>query len=96
MRVRFSRPAEADLEAIGDYIALDDPAAAAALVFRLRDTSLSLHESPRRYPEIDHHGRDEIRKVSRGHYIIFYRIKPGEVEIIRIVHGATDWAQLFA
>lgn len=95
MKVRFSRPAEADLEAIGDHIALDDPASADRFIGELREAALSLCEYPRRFPLIEHGGRREIRKLVRGNYLIFYRIASAEVEVVRVAHGATDWVRLF-
>jgi toxin ParE1/3/4 len=41
-------------------------------------------------------GPHEIRKRGHGRYLIFYRVLEKEVEILRIVHGARDWAALFA
>jgi toxin ParE1/3/4 len=47
-RVVFARSAENDLDSIDDYIARDNPEAAAAFVYRIRDTCLQLSEFPHR------------------------------------------------
>ena len=37
-----------------------------------------------------------LRKLSHDGYAIFYAILADRIEVIRIVHGARDWAALFA
>ena len=46
MRVRFTRRATAQLGAIFDYIARDNPAAAAAVVARIEERATRLSDSP--------------------------------------------------
>jgi plasmid stabilization system protein ParE len=48
--VRLAGEAEADLEAIGDRIAQDDPARAASFVRELRKRCLGLGRFPKRFP----------------------------------------------
>ncbi|MGZ8308155.1 MAG: type II toxin-antitoxin system RelE/ParE family toxin [Allosphingosinicella sp.] len=36
----------------------------------------------------------EVRKRIHDRYVILYRLLDKEVEILRVVHGARDWAAL--
>jgi plasmid stabilization system protein ParE len=49
--VRISRQASTDLEEIGDWIALDNPAHANSFVNELLERALSLDRHPRRFPQ---------------------------------------------
>jgi toxin ParE1/3/4 len=85
MRVRFTRPAQADLEAIYAYISKDNPSAAARLVTRLVDRALALAQTPYEGREIDEpNGRVII--IPRYRYFIFYAIEGDEVHITHIRH----------
>ncbi len=79
--------AAADLEEIGDYIALDNPAAAMRTIERLEEISILLRDNPRVGAM-----RDDIAKGMRsfpvGSYLILFRSLDDGVEIVRYVHGA--------
>ena len=89
MRVRFTRRATAQLGAIFDYIARDNPAAAAAVVARIEERATRLSDFP-------HSGRPSgepgIRVViaTPYPYLIYYHVNAqrSEVQIIRVLHGA--------
>lgn len=79
--------ATADLEEIGEYIALDDPVAAERWVELLLATAQRAGELPfsgRRVPEL---GRDDIREVLRRSYRIIYRILDDRVEVLTVFEG---------
>ena len=85
MRVRFTRPAQADLEAIYAYVSKENPAAAARLVTRLIDRVLTLARTPYEGREIDEpNGRVII--IPRDRYFIFYAIEGDEIHITHIRH----------
>jgi len=94
MIVRISSLAGADLEEIGDWIAPDNPIRAASFVDQLVDRCLGLAQNPRQFPAIRRPGGNGIRKLSWRGYLIFYRVREAEVEIVRIVHGSRDWVTL--
>jgi toxin ParE1/3/4 len=85
----LSRLAEADLEQIGDYIALDNPTAAEAFITGIVESCELLAASPKM-------GRDrsDLRANARSfpvdHYIVFYQTVPGGIEVIPGLHGARD------
>ena len=74
MKVRFAASAEADLEAIGDWIAADNPNRALTFVLELRDRCLSLADRPRRFPVARRIGDRAFRKLSHRDYLIFYLV----------------------
>ncbi len=95
MKVKFSKPADSDLEAIGDWIARDDPERADTFIEELSERCLSLADHPRRFPAVESAPAVEIRKLTHSDYLIFYRIDPTEISILRVIHGSRDWAVLF-
>jgi toxin ParE1/3/4 len=93
-RCVFSRLAEADLEAIGDYIANDNPRRALSFVRELRDRCRAIVGHPRAAPLRPELGRG-VRMVVFGDYLIFYRHSRGRVIIERVLHGARQIQSLF-
>jgi toxin ParE1/3/4 len=93
-RCVFSRLAEADLEAIGDYIANDNPTRALSFVRELRNRCRAIVQFPRAAPLRPELGRD-LRMVVFRDYVIFYRHSREKVIIERVLHGARDIQGLF-
>lgn len=94
MRVVFTDTAEADLEAIGDHVALSNPMRAVSFVRELRQACLGLSAMSRRYPLLPRHRSAGIRRRVHGNYLIFYRIVAEAVEIVHVLHGAMDYERL--
>ena len=86
----FTDQAEADLEAIGDYIALDSPFRALTLIQELRRDCVELRTLPERYPLFERHRSLGIRRRVHGNYLTFYRVGTETVEILHILHGAME------
>jgi len=89
--VNWTAEAERWLRDIYDYIAEDDPAAAARVVESLYQRAELLG----RFPEMGHrYGSDPaspIRILLYGHYRIAYLLKnDGSVDILGVFHGALD------
>ncbi len=90
MRLEWSRFAQADREAIFDYIEADNPQAAIRVDDRIRMQVKSLL----RFPESGRAGRvDGTRElvIDRTPYIVAYRIAGRVVRILRVLHGAEKW-----
>ena len=85
-RLTFSEAAEADLDDIRSYIALDKPQAAARMRTRLADACETLLD----FPEVGRkRTRSSLRElVTVRPYVIIYSVRPDEVSIERILHGA--------
>lgn len=89
MKIYLSEDADSDLLNIHCYIAERNPAAAVSLAHEFEEKLASLS----RFPAI---GRDRsnllkgIRSVAAGNYVIFYRIEPERVTIMRVLDGRRD------
>lgn len=98
MLVRLLPDAEADLEAIGDYIARDNPMRAMTFIAELRDKCSSLADTPQGFPLVPRYEHYGVRHRVHGRYQIFYRPVGDPVvriDILHIIHGARDYASLF-
>jgi plasmid stabilization system protein ParE len=91
MIVVISLAAEADLEAIGDWIAQDSPQRALSFVQELRERCATLAELPRAFPLVPRYEHLGIRRRVYRSYLIFYRIEEQTVQIVRVLHGARDY-----
>ena len=90
MIVELTAAAEADLEAIGDYIAQDNPFRALSFVRELSRSCLELADMPEAWPIVpryEHHG---VRRRVHGRYLIFYRVAEGRITILHVLNGAMD------
>lgn len=90
MRIVWRRRALDDLRALHDYVAKDDPRAAQR-VGRAITTAVA------RLANLPHMGRpgriSGTREliVSRTLYVIPYRVKGDEAQILRVYHAARRW-----
>jgi plasmid stabilization system protein ParE len=94
MRITWSEPAIANLEAIHDYISRDAPGRADSFVQRLIAAAEPLQDHPRMgrvVPEGD--GRQ--REILFDPYRIIYRVQSDGIYIVTVVHGARDLAALW-
>lgn len=91
MRLRWSRPAEQDLDEIAEFIGQDSPAAAARVVLEVIDqTELNLA----RNVGIGRAGRVlGTRELIIGNlpYIVAYRVRDGIIEVLRVLHTSRRW-----
>ncbi|HEY4167902.1 MAG TPA: type II toxin-antitoxin system RelE/ParE family toxin [Reyranella sp.] len=94
MKVVFSRNADRDLEGIGDWIAEDNPERAVSFVIELREACRTIGASPRGHPLVDGSRDATLRRKVYGNYLIFHDVGPNAVEILHILHGARDYAQI--
>lgn len=86
--------AEADLVAIGDYIAADNPGRAVTFIDELLDSCLGLADMPRGFPLVPRYERHGIRRRNHDRYAIFYRIEGELIQVLHIAHGAQDYARI--
>ncbi|RXH12339.1 type II toxin-antitoxin system RelE/ParE family toxin [Bradyrhizobium guangzhouense] len=85
MRVRFTRPARADLIQIQDYVSRYDPKAASRVIARLMEISWSLEHLPEQGRQTDEPGT-LLLVVPQLRYFIFYRIVENEVQVLHVRH----------
>ena len=95
MTYRISRRADADIAALCDQIAQDNPDAADRLDERLHHSIELLAQ----FPGMGHTRPDVRDKRYRfwtvGHCVIAYRVEGNELIVVRVVHGARDFRKLF-
>lgn len=90
--IRRLPAAIADLDAIWDYIAQDNPDAADQTVARIFSATRRLADFPSsgtRRPDI----HPTAQSIPVGAYLILYRLQDEAVEIVRVLHGARDLNQ---
>ena len=90
MRVYWTETAQQHLDGIYAYIAQDSPEYALRMVDRLTRRSQQIADIPlsgRRVPE---YNMDQIREVIEQPYRIIYHIKPDQIDVVAVLHGARN------
>jgi plasmid stabilization system protein ParE len=87
MRLRWTPAAADDLESISDYLALHLPSFAQSTILEIYQIILTLRSAPYRgRPGREEGTREQV--LPRLPYIVVYRVKDNDVEILHIYHGA--------
>lgn len=90
VEVNWTSEAQRWLEDIFEYIAADNPSAAAGVIAGIYERSQVLAE----FPEIGYRYQSssrEVRILLYGHYRIAYLVKDdGSIDILGVFHGALD------
>ena len=90
MKLRWTPLAAGQLESAHDYVARDDPSAADDSVERI----LSAVEALEQHPHIGRKGRVARTRelvVTGTPFLVAYRVKADQVEILAVLHGARRW-----
>ena len=90
MNVHWTETAEEHLDAIYAYIAQDSEEYALNMIDRLTRCSQQISNYPlsgRCVPEYD---LDQVREVVEGSYRVIYHIKPDQIDIVAVIHGAMN------
>ena len=93
MKVHWTQTAQQHLASIYEYISCDSAEYALRTVDRLTRRSQQIATAPlsgRRVPEYD---MGQIREVIEGSYRIIYHVKPDQVDVIAVIHGARNILQ---
>lgn len=94
MRLHFTPQAEIDLEEIGDYIALDNPARAVTFIQEVRQHCEQIADGPMRYPARPELGAT-VRVCGHGNYLIVFEPYGGGAVVLRVLHGARNLPGIF-
>ncbi len=89
MNLLISSDARADLLAIGDFIARDNPDGALEFTDDLLDRCMKLAEQPRAYRLRSEWG-GSVRAGRHGAYMILFELDGDELVILRVIHGKRD------
>jgi toxin ParE1/3/4 len=94
-RYELSDRARDDLTDIFEYIAADNEHSALRTVMQFLDLCARLQE----FPKLGR-SRDELQdglcSFPQGNFIVFYRIRAGQVIVLRVLHAARDLNDLFS
>ncbi|MCD4719194.1 MAG: type II toxin-antitoxin system RelE/ParE family toxin [Desulfobacula sp.] len=88
MKVLWTENAIDHLANIYEYIAFNSPTYARHMIDRItrRTEQIAEHNlSGRKVPEYD---AEDIRELIEKPYRIIYRIKPDQIDVIAVIHGA--------
>jgi toxin ParE1/3/4 len=94
MEIIWRASALNDLEAIREFIAQDNPHAAARVLTAIRDAV----ERLARHPGLGRAGRVEGTReliISDAPYIVAYRAAENQVRILAIIHTSRQWPRRF-
>ena len=94
MTLRWTRLAASHLEAVFDYLVLDNADAAGAAVDRI----LSAIEVLEHHHEMGRSGRVPRTRelvITGTPFIVAYRVRKDRVEILAVLHGARRWPERF-
>ncbi len=96
--IEYSEDSKQDLIEIRRYIKynLQEPNIAKKLTDKIRKEIRKLSDNPEMYSIIDDEliNKLKIRRIIIDNYIVFYRVKDGSVEIVRIMYGKRNWMKL--
>jgi addiction module RelE/StbE family toxin len=90
MKVYWTDTALRHLDAIYGYIARDSPAYAKRMVDRLTGRSKQISEFPLSGRIVPEYQMNQIREVIEGPYRIIYYIKPDQIDVLAVIHGAQN------
>ena len=94
MKIVWTQPARQDLRDIFTYIAEDNPKAARTLLNEIKERAVLLQDNPL----IGRLGRiEETRELvlTGTHFILPYRVKDQQIQILAVLHGAKQWPESF-
>ena len=81
-----SAAALADFDDIYDFIAKHNRRAAAKILGNLDAAIQRLADQPH-MGRVFRYGRHRLRLLRHGDYLVFYRERPGVIELVRVLHG---------
>jgi len=87
-RVRWTKQALADVEAIGNFIARDAPSVAQLLVDHVFEAVKRIEIFPRSGRIVPEIGQEDIREILFGSYRIVHMISGEEVSILTVFHAS--------
>ncbi|RLQ23285.1 type II toxin-antitoxin system RelE/ParE family toxin [Seongchinamella sediminis] len=94
MRIVWTEPAAWALESIQDHIARDNRRAAWEVAQRVRKAVNQLQEHPRMGRSGRVRGTMEL-VIPGLPYVVPYRLKDGDIQILSVFHEARKWPEQF-
>jgi len=88
VKVHWTDTARDHLQAIHAYIARNSPQYALHVVDRLTRRSQQIADFPLSGRGVAEFGVPQIRQVLEGPFRIIYYIKPDQIDVLAVIHGA--------
>ena len=88
MKVLFTENAIEHLVNIYEYISLNSPTYARRMVDKITRRSEQIADHPFSGRIVPEYKADDIRELIEKPYRIIYRIKPDQIDILAVMHGA--------
>ena len=92
-QIRWAGEARQDIERIRDFYLDDDTSNFATIAAAIVSAAHFTSERPKAGPRVNAYGHRKW-PVKRFPYLILYRVAKTHIRIVRVVHGASDWASL--
>ncbi|WP_020565887.1 type II toxin-antitoxin system RelE/ParE family toxin [Methylosarcina fibrata] len=94
MKIVWTEPARQDLRQIFIYIAKDSPKSAAKVLSLIKERTVLLQDNPLlgRMGRVD--GTREL-VITGSPYILPYRLKENQIQILAVFHSARRWPEHF-
>jgi toxin ParE1/3/4 len=93
MKVSYSYDAQEDLLEIHKWIHKDNPKRANSFIDELEVVCTELGDTPLAYPVVFNENENQIRRRAWTSYLIFYRVEPKVLVILRVGHAAQNWSK---
>jgi plasmid stabilization system protein ParE len=91
MKLVIVDEARGDLARIADWIARRNPRRAVTFIDEIESHCQRISLAPFAHPLLPGHEDGGLRRAVHGNYLIFYRVDPGQVVVIHVLHGARDY-----
>ncbi len=88
MKLNWTEAARAHLAAIHAYISHDSARYADAMVDRITRRVEQCRDWPMAGARVPEYDSDDVREVLEHPYRIIYRVRPSQVDVVAVIHGA--------
>ncbi|NQU35167.1 MAG: type II toxin-antitoxin system RelE/ParE family toxin [Bacteroidetes bacterium] len=90
MKVHWTKTAEDQLDAIYSYIAQNSDTYALITIDKITKRSQQIGDFPLSGRSVPEYNTQQIREVFSGLYRVIYYIKPDQIDVLAVIHGAMD------
>ena len=88
MKVHWTINAISHLGNIYEYIGLNSPTYAKRTVDKITRRSEQIADQPYSWRKVPEYDAKDIRELIEKPYRIIYRIKPDQIDVVAVIHGA--------
>ena len=88
--LRWTEHAVAQLESVAEYVSLSSPVYAEQLLDRIARRLEQAREFPESGRVVSEFARPDVRELIEWPYRLVYRVHPGTIEILSVLHGRQE------